>query len=282
MRYVLELPNMLAPQVLAEMAQAAEEAGWDGIFLEDYIVHWSARNAPTYDPWVSLAAMAVRTKTIKLGTAVTPVSRRRPWKLAREAVTLDHLSNGRLILGVGLGDVNDAGYGSVGEVVDAKQRAAMLDEALTLLDGLWTGQPFSFQGEHYKLQEVTFLPTPVQRPRIPIWVGGTIPHKNPVKRAARWDGMMPYKQTNDGSWQDMTPAEVRALNEEIERQRTTPAPFDLVIGGRHRADDWEKERVLIRSLAEAGLTWWGEYIEPAALADIPACLAHIRQGPLVI
>lgn len=282
MKYALELPNMLAPQLLAEMAAAAEEAGWDGLFLEDYIVHWSAKNAPTYDPWVALAAMAIYTKTIRLGTTVTPISRRRPWKLARETVTLDHLSNGRLILGVGLGDPKDAGFGSVGDVVDIKQRAAMTDEALTILVGLWSGQPFSFQGEHYQLQEVTFLPTPVQQPRIPIWIGGSLPHKGPIKRAARWDGMLPYKETGDGSWQDMTPAEVSALRSEIEQQRTLAAPFDLVIGGRQRATDWEKERALIRSLAEAGLTWWGEYIEPAQLVDIPACLAYIRQGPLFI
>jgi alkanesulfonate monooxygenase SsuD/methylene tetrahydromethanopterin reductase-like flavin-dependent oxidoreductase (luciferase family) len=282
MKYALELPNMLAPQLLAEMASAAEEAGWNGIFLEDYIVHWSAKNAPTYDPWVALAAMATKTKTIRLGTTVTPISRRRPWKLAREAVTLDHLSNGRLILGVGLGDPNDAGFGPVGDVVDIKQRAAMADEALTIMVGLWSGQPFSFQGAHYQLQEVTFLPTPVQQPRIPIWIGGSLPHKGPIKRAARWDGMLPYKKTGDGSWQDMTPAEVSALRSEIEQQRTTAAPFDLVIGGRQRAADWEKERALIRSLAEAGLTWWGEYIEPEQLVDIPACLVYIRQGPLFI
>src|SRR5438067_2363908 len=150
MRYGLELPNAGLggdALTLAGLAALAEEVGWDGVFLEDYIVHHSAPYTPTYDPWVSLAAMAMRTERIRLGTTVTPLSRRRPWKLARETVTLDHLSNGRLILGVGLGDVNDPGFTRMGEVTDAKQRARILDEALDVLVGLWSGQPFNHHGE---------------------------------------------------------------------------------------------------------------------------------------
>ncbi len=157
----------------------------------------------------------------------------------------------------------------------------MLDEALAILVGLWSGQPFSYQGEHYQVHDVTFLPTPIQKPRIPIWIGATLPHKRPVRRAARWDGILPYKDTGDGSWQDITPAEVQGLKAEIEAQRTLSTPFEIQIGGRRRGPDWDQERALIRSLAEAGATWWGEYIEPDDLRDMQACLAYIKGGPLL-
>jgi alkanesulfonate monooxygenase SsuD/methylene tetrahydromethanopterin reductase-like flavin-dependent oxidoreductase (luciferase family) len=149
MKYGLELPNAgcCDARTLAELALLAEQAGWDGIFLEDYLVHHHAPDTPTYDPWIALAAMAVRTERIRLGTTVTPLSRRRPWKLARETVTLDHLSHGRLTLGVGLGDLHDPGFAQVGEVTDAKQRARIVDEALEVLVGLWNGAPFSRRAE---------------------------------------------------------------------------------------------------------------------------------------
>ena len=287
MRYAIELPNMAVGggiEALVEMARLAEEAGWDAVFLEDYIVHWSDKRAPTYDPWVVLAAMAMVTKRVRLGLTVTAPARRRPWKLAREAVTLDHLTGGRLILGVGLGDKNDPGFAQVGEVMDEKQRAGMLDEALDILAGLWSGEPFSYSGEHYQLRDLTFLPTPVQKPRIPIWVGGSWPHKGPVRRAARWDGILPFRDTHGGPWQDMTPNDLQALKAAIQEQRTAPAsaPFDIVVGGRKRGPDWEQERALIKSLAEAGATWSGEYIEPASLVDVQGCIQHIKKGPLRI
>ncbi len=139
MRYGLELPNAGVggdARTLGDLAQLAEAAGWDGIFLEDYLVWQGQAGVPTYDPWVALAAMAMRTQRIRLGTMVTPLSRRRPWKLAREAATLDHLSNGRLILGVGLGDIADQGFSNVGETTDLRQRARVVDEALEILAGL--------------------------------------------------------------------------------------------------------------------------------------------------
>ena len=125
-----------------------------------------------YDPWLMLAAIALRTKHVRIGAMLTPPSRRRPWKLARETVTLDHLSNGRLILPVGLGALDDGGFTKVNEVTDRKQRAELMEESLEILTGLWSGKPFSFHGQHYNIAEVTFLPPPVQSPRIPIWVVG--------------------------------------------------------------------------------------------------------------
>src|ERR1051326_62872 len=180
LRYGLELPvGGLFCDVgfLAELAYLAERAGWDGVFLEDYIVHHIADDAPTCDPWVALAAMAVTTTCIRLGTTVTALSRRRPWKLARETVSIDHLSGGRLTLGVGLGDSADAGFSRVSEIRDARTRARRLDEALDVLVGLWSGETFSYRGDHFQIDEVRFQPPPQQRPRIPIWVGGNWPNK---------------------------------------------------------------------------------------------------------
>jgi alkanesulfonate monooxygenase SsuD/methylene tetrahydromethanopterin reductase-like flavin-dependent oxidoreductase (luciferase family) len=284
-QYALSLPNAGEcgdPRILADLAALAEASSWDALFLEDYMCYTNDTyhgipGAPTYDPWVALAAVALRTEHIRLGTSVTPVPRRRPWKLARETVTLDHLSNGRLILGVGSGDVRDPGFAQVGESLDAKQRAEVLDESLAILTGLWSGQPFSYQGKHYAIDNVTFLPTPVQSPRIPIWVGGGWPNHGPTLRAARWDGSCLYKQSDDGSWQDMTPSDVQALRTTVERQRATAVPFDIVVGGRQRRDDWEQDRALIRSLAEVGATWWSEWV-PAA--DLSTMRAAIARGPL--
>lgn len=285
MQYALALPNggeCGDPRALADLAALAEAAGWDALLLEDYIcytndAYHSTPGAPTYDPWVALAAVALRTEHIRIGTSVTPLPRRRPWKLAREAVTLDHLSHGRLILGVGSGDTRDPGWTRLGEVGDAKTRAEMRDESLAILAGLWSGQPFSHSGKHYSVDHVTFLPVPLQSPRIPIWVGGGWPNRGPTRRAARWDGACLYKQTGDGSWQDMTPRDVEALRASIEHERGSATSFDIVVGGRQRSDDWEQDRALIRSLAAAGATWWSEWIPAADQATMRVAIAR---GPL--
>jgi alkanesulfonate monooxygenase SsuD/methylene tetrahydromethanopterin reductase-like flavin-dependent oxidoreductase (luciferase family) len=175
------------PRLLAELAHEAEKSGWDGVFLEDYIVHHTG--AATVDPWVSLAAMANATSSVHLGTEVTALPRRRPWKLARELITLDLLSQGRMILGVGLGDLNDQGFGAVGEATSLQKRAELLDESLEIIDGLWRGEPFSFRGSNFRIEEVTFQPVPIQRPRIPIWIGGGWPNEGVKRRAPKWDGI---------------------------------------------------------------------------------------------
>jgi alkanesulfonate monooxygenase SsuD/methylene tetrahydromethanopterin reductase-like flavin-dependent oxidoreductase (luciferase family) len=278
MRYGLNMPVggvCSDARVLAKFAYEAEVAGWDGFFLEDYLVYHAAPGAETCDPWVALAAIALQTKRILIGTDVTPVSRRRPWKLARETVTLDHLSQGRMILGVGLGDTNDAGFSCTGEAMSVKQRAGMLDEALEILIGLWSGEPFHYHGEYYQLDEVQFLPRPLQRPRIPIWVGGSFPLKGPMERAARWDGSFLSHLSEDGKW---SPAAVRELKAFVEQRRSfVTSPFEIALGGQERAADWEQEQAYVSSLAQAGATWWIEAIPPSSIA---AMLAAIQRGPL--
>lgn len=279
MRFGIELPNIYDARSCGELAALAERAGWDGIFLEDYMIHNSAPDCPTYDPWISLAAMAMRTERIRLGTTVTPLPRRRPWKLARETVTLDHLSNGRLTLGVGLGDLNDHAVSQVGEPTDTSQRAQMLDEALDILVGLWSGQPFSYSGQFYQVDGVTMRPRPVQVPRIPIWVGGNWPRKGPVRRAARWDGFVGGKDHGPGEDWHLSPQEIRTLIAQITSYRVDSTPFDIALGGAPRSDDVEQDRAYIRAAAEAGTTWWMEWIPPGDLAEV---LTYLLQGPLKV
>ncbi len=265
MKYAISLPNGHAcgdPASLGRFADLAEASGWDAIFLEDYIIWQGHSDAPAFDPWVALAAMAVTTRTIRLGTMVTPISRRRPWKLAREAVSVDQLSAGRLILGIGLGDVElDTSFSHFGEETDLKKRAAMTDEALQILNGLWSGEPFHFDGQYYHVKEVTFLPPPVQKPRIPIWIGGIWPLKGPTRRALRWDGACFYKLPPD---EEMSPKEVRQLAALARQQRPAGSTFDIATG--HAAwqmnPDKEAERAHIAALAEAGATWWTLYVPP--------------------
>ena len=285
MQYGLSLPNGGVcgdARVLAEFGCLAEEAGWDGVFVEDYIVHQSDGAVPICDPWIALAAMAVGTKRIRLGTSVTPLSRHRPWKVAREAVALDQLSDGRFTLGVGSGDAGEAGFSRVNEVKDARERAKMLDEALDIIVGLWSGEPFSFQGDYFQVHEMTLLPTPVQKPRIPILVGGGWPLKGPSLRAARYDGCCLYKQHRPGDFSDWTLDEVRALKAFMESHRSQAqqaAPFEIKLGGRSRSLDWEKDRSLMKSLAEAGVPWWVEYVPAGEVEDMRE---SVKRGPLRI
>ncbi len=259
---------------LVEYAHIAEEEGWEGVFLEDYIVYWTAEGL-TYDPWLALTAIALRTQRIRLGTTVTPLPSRLPWKLAREAITLDHLSHGRLILGFGLGDAQDTHFG---EVADLKQRAGMLDEGLDILAGLMSGQPFSYHGQYFTVNKVTFSPKPVQVPRIPIWLGGFWPRKAPALRAARWDGFCPAKVPDEHGDGFIKPADIRAIKTLIEAHRSSSAPFDLAAGGYSPGDDPAMARAHVESYREAGATWWIEFVLPSP-GEAELALTRIKQGP---
>jgi alkanesulfonate monooxygenase SsuD/methylene tetrahydromethanopterin reductase-like flavin-dependent oxidoreductase (luciferase family) len=207
MRFAVSMPNFGAygdVALLVELARDAEATGWDALFLWDHIAFPVA--ADFVDPWLALTAIALRTERLRFGPMVTPLPRRRPWKVARETVTLDCLSGGRLIFGVGSG-IHREEFDRLGEEPDLKTRAAMLDEGLAVLTGLWSGEPFTFQGEHYAVDGAHFRPPPVQRPRPPIWVAGTWPRRKPLQRAARWDGYVP---DNPGPG-PFTPADVRAM-----------------------------------------------------------------------
>ena len=271
------------PRALAELAYEAENAGWDGFFIWD-AMFFDPTFHPMADPWVALAAVALSTQRMRIGTLVTPIARRRPWKLARETVSVDRLSNGRLTLGVGLGDPAQWEFGFFDEPTDPKIRASRLDEGLDILTGLWSAQPFSYQGQQFNVKEVTFRPAPVQSPRIPIWVGGWWPNKPPLRRAARWDGVCPAKWGSS-----ITPDEWRELLAYIQKYRNSTEPFDAVHSGATRGDDATQAAELVKPYVDAGVTWWMEPVDPwrfgwsfeVAWAPEATVLMRerIRQGP---
>jgi alkanesulfonate monooxygenase SsuD/methylene tetrahydromethanopterin reductase-like flavin-dependent oxidoreductase (luciferase family) len=236
------------PRAMADLAAQAEKAGWDGVFYYDAI---AIGDMEMYDPWLVLAAMAMRTQRVRLGLIVSAPARRRPWKLARETMTLDHLSKGRLVLPVGLGALDDSGFGNVGEPTETRIRAELLDETLAILDGLWSGQPFGFEGRHYRFGPMAFRPTPIQRPRIPIWVVGAWPNERSMRRALRWDGIVT---------QVAHPDELRSIAEYVSLERPVSAGgerFEIVAQGSTPADP-QAAASIVRPWAAAGATWWIE------------------------
>jgi probable F420-dependent oxidoreductase len=262
------------PRVLAEMARKAEECGWDGFFVWDQITMDTPQDVS--DPWIALALVANATRQIRLGTMVTPIPRRRPTTLARQTVTLDHLSGGRLILGVGLGAFQYEEFEALGDEPDQKIRAEMLDEGLEVLTGLWSGEQYAHEGKHYHIRSAQFLPTPVQTPRIPVWVAGIWPAKAPFRRAARWDGVMPGWDIMGGTKQ--SPQEVRDMVAYIMSQRTSSAPFEVAHGGKTTGTDHDADAAEVRAYADAGVTWWLEDLNPWR-GSLEAMKGRIGNGP---
>jgi alkanesulfonate monooxygenase SsuD/methylene tetrahydromethanopterin reductase-like flavin-dependent oxidoreductase (luciferase family) len=273
MKYGFVLPYGDA-RAAGELAAELEQAGWDGLFVWEPV--WG------FDAWILLAAAAVRTERLRLGTMITPLARMRPWKLASETVTLDHLSNGRVILSVGLGAV-DTGWAEFGEPTDRRTRAELLDEGLAILTGLWAGQPFTFEGQHYHVQPLDFLPPPppIQQPRIPIWVVGAWQRPKSMHRALAYDGLLPNVIGADGKARAPTVAEVREMGVYLQEQRGEQTSYDLVVEGSTPGEDPRAAADQVRPWAEAGATWWIEALwsaqaEPEGQARV---LQRARQGP---
>ena len=254
MRYGIVFPNTDV-RVVPQLAAEAEQAGWDGVFVPDCINIPASGPEIAYDPWVVMAAMATRTSRVVLGTMLTPLSRRRPWKIARETMTLDHLSEGRVVLPVGLGALDDEGFGKVGEATSKRERAELLDESLAIIDGLWSGEPFAFSGKHYQVEEMTFVPRPVQRPRIPVWVVGAWPRERSMQRVLRWDGLLPNVLTPEGTHAEISVAAVREMSAWIADHREATTLFDIVIESPTPADDPAQAAALAAEWADAGATW---------------------------
>ncbi len=271
MKYGFILPRGNA-RTAADFARQAEESGWDGFFV------WEA--AWSVDAWVSLTAAAMVTKRIRLGTMLTALSRMRPWKLASETATLDNLSGGRVILSVGLG-ATDTGFAEFGEVTDRKTRAELLDEGLDVLTGLWKGQPFQYEGKHYQIKPLKFIPPPplVQQPRIPIWVVGAWFRPHSMQRVLRYDGLLPAMFSKKGKveYRPANPDEVQEMKAWVEQRRALATPFDIVIEGATPGDDPAKAASIVRPYEAAGATWWLEakWDEP----DLDRVMARIKQGP---
>ncbi|MGV0838363.1 LLM class flavin-dependent oxidoreductase [Mycolicibacterium thermoresistibile] len=260
MKFGINIPPFTDAATVITWTREAEAAGWDGVFLWDHM-QWNPGVAPL-DPWVLLGAMAQVTERVVLGTLVTPLSRRRPHVVAKHLTTLDHLTGGRALLGVGLGDPVDRDFTDLGEAAGGRERAAMLDEGLEVIDRLLRG-PTEFSGEHYRIT-ADFQPRPVQQPRPPIWVAGVVPNRRPLARARRWDGVVPIGA--DGA---LTPDELTTY---LALSDGPPAPgWDVVA---HR-----KAGVPAQEYADAGATWLVSMPWPTS-ADWPTTFAEVvRSGP---
>ncbi len=270
--YVPNFGKSSNPLNLVEMAAKAEKAGWDGFFLWDHLVEWD-RRLPLSDSLTTLAAVATETRRIRIGTTLSPLPRYKPWDLARRTATLDQLSNGRLILSVGLGAQESCDYERFGENPDNRVLAEKLDESLKIITGLWSGKKFSIRGKHYKMGPSIFLPTPKQTPRIPIWVGGFWPRPGPFRRAAKWDGVLPLRVPE----RLLQPKDLQEIASFIGKRRSLDN-FDFsVIGwttGANRKRDAEK----VETFADSGMTWWLESLYTKR--DDPAGMrARILNGP---
>jgi alkanesulfonate monooxygenase SsuD/methylene tetrahydromethanopterin reductase-like flavin-dependent oxidoreductase (luciferase family) len=284
MHYAVYLPNFGSfgdARVLAGLARDAELAGWDGFFIWDHIAGEGWMDG-VVDPWVALAAVALSTERVRIGALVTPLPRRRPWKVARETVSIDRLSGGRLIFGAGIGN-GKYEWDDLGEEGDLKVRGAMLDAGLAVLTGLWRGEAFSHDGAYYHVKEARFLPTPAQSPRIPVWVAGVWPNKAPLRRAARWDGVFPLF-TIEG---EEELAQLHAAVAYVREQRAHDGPFDIVYAGHPTpGDNPARAAAIVGRYAEAGVTWWLEHINPFAFGGavdgawpLDAMRERIHQGP---
>ncbi len=270
------LPNFgkaAHPKVLARLAEEAERSGWNGFFLWDHLVEWNKR-VPIYETFTSLAAIALNTSRIRIGTTVTPLPKNKPWIVARQTVALDHLSNGRLTLGVGLGAKESTDYDRFGEVADDRVLGEKLDEELDIITGLWTGKPFSHKGKHFRVGKTVFLPSPLQKPRIPIWVGGFWPHKTPFQRAAKWDGVIPLRAPGLLP----QPIDIHQVIDYVSNHRSDKAHFDVANIGWTSGFDHKKDREKISPYLEAGMTWWLESLYTKQ--DSPLKMRkRIRDGP---
>jgi len=257
------------PVELVELGVTAEAAGFDGFFLWDHLNFSNSDTGPSIvDPWLVLALVAARTSTIKLGTMITPISRRRPAVLARQTTTLDLISHGRLILGVGIGSPARGDFELFGDEGDAVLRAEMLDEGLSVLDALWSGERVQWRGKHYTVDGVRFRPRPAQRPRIPVWVGGTLPHRRPMSRAARWDGAVPITWA-DGRLARPSAAQIGGVRDQVLAERGGLDGFDLAVWA-EVADDLDAVTAELPRYQDAGATWWIETAkaEPGWLGDL--------------
>jgi alkanesulfonate monooxygenase SsuD/methylene tetrahydromethanopterin reductase-like flavin-dependent oxidoreductase (luciferase family) len=273
MRYGIVTANLgdyADPRVAVRLARAAEAAGWEAFFVWDHLGF--ARGVPSGDPYVVLSAVAASTTHLTLGTAITPLARRRPQIVANALASLDLLSGGRVVFGAGLGGVVEE-FTAFGDPGDTKERAAMLDEGLMILNWLWSGASVSHCGPHYAAEGVSLAPLPLQRPRIPIWIGGE--GAPALRRAARWDGWLAPATNPDGTpSMAKTPERIAEMVAQIQRHRTTDAPFEVAVDGYSEPGD----PTLPRAYGAAGATWWLESIHDMR-GSLDEMIARVEAGP---
>ncbi len=266
MRYGIDvaiLGDLAEPARLVTLAREAEAAGWDALLVWDHLAF--AWGMPSADPWVVLAAAARETSRIRLGTAVTAVARHRPETLAHTVATFDRLSGGRAILGAGLGGVPGefTAFGS------PRPGGAVLDEALDVISSLWSGDEVRHRGAHYTVDGVRLSPLPLQRPRVPVWVGGSAPAA--LRRAARWDGWIVAGDDPDGRM-TLSPGGLAEQVAEIRRHRPPEADLDVALIGVSEPGS------SVTPYADAGATWWLEHLH-GQRGTLDQLVERIRSGP---
>lgn len=272
MKYGIALPYT-TPRTVAKLSKLAEESGWDGVFLGDAI--WCE------DPMIGLSAAAMTTSKIRLGTMITPVPLRIPWKLASESVALDHLSNGRLVLGLGAGAVWMGWHAFPDTVTDVKARAEILDETIDILSLFYLRKQFDYDGKYYhlkltQLDEMYYPPKPVQQPRIPLWCVGILPSKKSMKRILKCDGVIVEKRNADNKPEDVTAEDIREIKAYVNLNRSVSTPFDIVLNGNTADIDISQRKDKFQQLNDAGVTWW---IEGLWDATEEKAVERIHQGP---
>ena len=271
MKFGFVLPHGDA-STAAQFADEAEQAGWDGFFVWEPVYG--------YDAWIMLTAAAMQTEHIKLGTLISPLSRMRPWKVAMQALTLDRLANGRVILSVGLG-APSSGFEKFGEIVDRKTRAELVDESLDILFGLWQGDSdFSYKGKHYQINDEALFsfPEPAkQQPRIKVWLVGAWGFEKSMNRVLRGDGLLPALLDANRQHSEITPDHVRHMRTYLDEH----GAYDLIMEGETPTDDPAEATAIAQKWAEAGATWWVEnrWQAPRTAEGLQVSLARIRQGP---
>ena len=272
LKFGVALPYTNA-RAVAKYASLAEKAGWDGCFLGDAI--WCE------DPMISLAAAATITHRVRLGPLIIPMPLRRPWKVASESIALDHLSEGRLILGLGAGAVWMGWQGFPDEVTDTRTRAEMLDESIDILSLLYQRKQFDYEGRHYHIQltlvdEMHYPPRPVQQPRIPLWVVGIWPRKKSMQRILKADGIIVEKRNSAGTGEEATPTDICEIRTYVNANRTLTTPFDIVVSGKVAGLGRAQQQDKLLSRHEAGLTWW---IEDMIGEPEEQVMAYLHSGP---
>lgn len=277
MKFGLSLPNR-GPfgdiHLIMDLAIMAEEVGWDGFFIWDHI---ASGVLPHIDPWITMAAIASKTEKMLLGIHVTPLSRRRPWKVAREIVSLDHLSGGRMVLGVGLGDFRRKEFEAFGEIADPPTKAEMLDEGIEIITGLQSGEPFEYSGEHYSIGQTVFKPCPIQKPHVPVWVAGQWPNKPPFRRAARWEGVVPIAKGRKKE-HFLSPTEVREMMAYIWKYRSVDTPLDVCLCGITEGRSLSNDKAIVESYKDVGVSWWIDFIYTGR-GSVKDNEKRIRSGP---
>jgi alkanesulfonate monooxygenase SsuD/methylene tetrahydromethanopterin reductase-like flavin-dependent oxidoreductase (luciferase family) len=255
---------------LAGLAGEVEAAGWDGCFIWDHLAWTPNGGQDLADTTVALTAIALATERVRFGALVTPLTRRRPWKFAKETATLDRLSGGRLVVGVGLGAKGDRVPFDDGPT---EGLAGRLDESLELIESLWSGEPVNHDGEHFRVRDALLRPAPLQRPRIPVWVAGFWPNRPPFRRAARWDGALPL--TRGHLMKELSATELRECRDFISAHRASSDPFDLVAF----AATPPRTPEVVAEYEDAGATWWMEAVDPSteSLADFRT---RVARGPI--